>query len=98
MKKLLAGLTVVVLTFGFVAGLKAEEKEIKGKLGCAHCSFKTGEGCAVGVKAEDGKVYIVANADEKLMKARMKNAGKTIIVKGEINGDKITASSTKIEE
>ncbi len=94
MKKLYAGL--IAVAFGVSA--YAAETEIKGKLGCAHCDYaeaSKAKSCAVGVKTDDGKVYIVTNADSKLMKAR--TSGKTIVVKGEVSGNEIKASKTEIQ-
>ena len=103
MKKLCATLVVAALSMGFNVGMNAgEEKEITGTLGCAHCTFHEGKSCAVGVKTADGKVDIVTIANKEqqkaLFKARLEKSGKTIVVKGEVEGDTIKASSTKIED
>ena len=102
MKKLMTGLAVVALALGLAISVKAEEKEIKGELGCAHCAFSAGKTCAVGVKTSDGKVYTVTLKDKKaqdqLMKDRESKGGKTIVVKGEVHGTEIAASSTKIQD
>lgn len=79
---------------------KKNEVELKGKIGCAHCSYHQGDSCAVGLKTEDGKVYILEKASDDLMKARLK--GGTLKVKGTVTEKDgklyIAASKAELEK
>jgi hypothetical protein len=97
MKKTLA---LMVALFAVVAGLRAAEEakkevELQGKMGCGHCTYHQGDSCSVGFKAKDGKIYVLENADDKLMKQRFK--GNEIKVKGTVtekNGELLVKASS----
>lgn len=70
MKRILGiGLVAVALA---VAARAAEEVELTGKLGCGHCAYKVGSKCSAAFKTDDGKVYVIDNAEAEVMKARVK--------------------------
>lgn len=85
MRKLIAVVTALCVTAAIVvvAEEKAKEVELKGTLGCAHCSFsQAGENCGVGFKTADGKIYIIEKASKELYDARTK--GGEVKVKGTV--------------
>lgn len=55
-----------------------DEVELKGKLGCGHCDYRKGDGCSAGLKAADGKIYLIDNATKEVMDARVKGAKVTV--------------------
>ena len=61
---------------------KPAEVTLQGKLGCSHCTYHKGKGCAVGFETKDGKIYVLDKADKDLMKAR--NKGGEIKVTGTV--------------
>jgi hypothetical protein len=71
MKTLLA-VVALALSALFVRAEDAPKAfELQGKIGCGHCMYHSGSSCSVGLKTEDGKVYLLEKADKKLMEARM---------------------------
>ena len=49
---------------------KTDEVTLKGKIGCASCSYGVSKECAVSLKTADGKIYTLTKASDKLMDAR----------------------------
>jgi hypothetical protein len=98
---LMAAVAVLVAAGVVVAGeAKKDEVELQGKIGCGHCNYHKGDGCSVGLKTGDGKIYLLDNASKELMDARF-DGGK-LQVKGTVT-DKdgtlhVHASSTKLEK
>jgi formylmethanofuran dehydrogenase subunit C len=84
MKKIIVLLVAVFATVALVRAADEPKKEVElqGKMGCGHCTYHHGDSCSVGFKAKDGKIYVLENADDKLMKQRFK--GNEIKVKGTV--------------
>ncbi len=86
MKKL-SWFVAVLITAGSLVAIagdadKKNEVELKGKIGCAHCTYHKGTECGVGLKTADGKIYVLDKASDELMKARFK--GGELKVKGTV--------------
>jgi len=64
---------------------KPDAVELKGTLGCGHCTFHKTSSCAAVVKVADGKLYVIDNATPQVMEARD-------------NGGKITVTGTVTEK
>jgi hypothetical protein len=77
---------------------KKDEVEIKGKIGCAHCSYHEARSCAVGFQTADGKVYLLEKADKKLMDARMKGGEYKVTGKVTEKEGKLYVAASKVEE
>ena len=73
MKKLMA-LVVAVIAAGTLVwadeAKKPESVELKGTLGCGHCTFHKTSSCAAALKVADGKIYVIDNATPAVMAAR----------------------------
>ncbi|NQU12323.1 hypothetical protein HQ590_16120 [bacterium] len=84
MKRLLISAVALVAAAAVaMAGeVKTGEMELQGAIGCSHCSYHKGDGCAVGLKTTDGKIYILEKASAELMEVRMK--GGELKVKGTV--------------
>lgn len=104
MKKLVAVLAGLVL-LGLVTvraeeGKKADEVQLTGKIGCAHCAYDVAKKCAVSFKTADGKIYTLEKASKELMAAR--NGGGTIKVTGTVTEKEgklyVNASKAEMEK
>ena len=73
MKKLMA-FVMTVLAAGALTWAaetpKPESVDLKGTLGCGHCTFHKTSSCAAALKAADGKIYVIDNATPAIMTAR----------------------------
>jgi hypothetical protein len=49
---------------------KTDEVTLKGKIGCAGCTYGVSKQCGVSLKTADGKIYTLTNASKELMEAR----------------------------
>lgn len=61
---------------------KPDAVELKGTLGCGHCTFHKTSSCAAMVKTADGKLYVIDNATPQVMEAR--DEGGKIVVTGTV--------------
>ena len=61
---------------------KPDAVELKGTLGCGHCTFHKTSSCAAVVKTADGKLYVIDNATPQVMEAR--DEGSKIVVTGTV--------------
>jgi len=61
---------------------KPDAVELKGTLGCGHCTFHKTSSCAAMVKTDDGKLYVIDNATPQVMEAR--DDGGKIVVTGTV--------------
>ena len=61
---------------------KPDTVELKGTLGCGHCTFHKTSSCAAVVKTADGKLYVIDNATPQVMEAR--DEGGKIAVTGTV--------------
>ena len=103
MKKLLA-----LVAAAAVAGVvmvnaeekKSEEKDLKGDIGCTHCTYELGGKCGVSFKTADGKVYTLEHPSKELMEARTK--GGTLKVTGKVTEKEgrlyVDASKAELEK
>jgi hypothetical protein len=86
MKQVLAVVAAVVLSVVFVARAedtkKTDDVTLKGKIGCASCSYGVSKQCGVSLKTADGKIYTLTKASNELMEARHKDA--TLQVTGKV--------------
>ena len=108
MKSILSGLCCAGLLAGFALFASAATMTMKGmisdsKCGASHAKMMAAHpgmtdsqctlGCVKGgakyVFVSDGKVYQIANQD---MAALMKEAGESVSLTGDVNGDTITVS------
>lgn len=99
MKKYWMLVTGLLAAATLAVAAETKEVELQGKLGCSHCTYKVpGEECGVAFQTADGKVYVVDQARDDLMKARFK--GGQLKVKGTVtekNGvPHVTASSAEL--
>jgi hypothetical protein len=102
MKKIISLIAVLFATSTLVVlaadAEKKDEVEIKGKIGCAHCSYHAADSCAVGFKTADNKVYLLEKADKKLMDARMKGGEYKLTGKVTEKDGKLYVAASKVEE
>jgi hypothetical protein len=74
MKKVIAVVVALVLSVVcFVTAedtKKTDEVTLKGKIGCASCSYRVSNECGVSLKTADGKIYTLTKASDKLMEVR----------------------------
>ena len=74
MKKTIAGAAALVLSVVCIVraddAKKTDEVTLKGKIGCASCSYGVSKQCGVSLKTEDGKIYTLTKASKELMEAR----------------------------
>ena len=61
---------------------KPDEVTLKGKIGCASCSYGVSKQCGVSLKTDDGKIYTLTKASNELMEARHKDG--TLQVTGKV--------------
>jgi len=61
---------------------KPDAVELKGTLGCGHCTFHKTSSCAAMVKTADGKLYVIDNATPQVMEAR--DEGGKIVITGTV--------------
>jgi len=101
--KMIPSLVVALFAAGSLVAFaadaeKKDEVEIKGKIGCGHCSYHEAKECAVGFKTAEGKVYLLEKADKKLMDARMKGGEYKVTGKVTEKEGKLYVAASKIEE
>ncbi len=85
MKKWFYSLLAVIAvgTFALADDVKKSDAvELKGTLGCGHCTFHKTSSCAAMVKTADGKLYVIDNATPQVMEAR--DEGSKIVVTGTV--------------
>jgi len=85
MKKLIAVLIAVIAAGTLVwadAAQPPASVELKGTLGCGHCTFHKTSSCAAAFKTAEGKLYVLDNATADVMNAR--EDGGTIVVTGTV--------------
>ena len=85
MKKWFYSLLAVIAvgTFALADDVKKPDTvELKGILGCGHCTFHKTSSCAAMVKTADGKLYVIDNATPQVMEAR--DEGSKIVVTGTV--------------
>jgi len=85
MKKWFYSLLAVIAvgTFALADDVKKPDAvELKGTLGCGHCTFHKTSSCAAMVKTADGKLYVIDNATPQVMEAR--DEGSKIVVTGTV--------------
>jgi hypothetical protein len=74
MKKTIAVAAALVLSVVCIVraddAKKTDEVTLKGKIGCASCSYGVSKQCGVSLKTEDGKIYTLTKASKELMEAR----------------------------
>jgi hypothetical protein len=74
MKKAVAVVAALVLSAVCIVTAddtkKTDEVTLKGKIGCASCSYGVSKQCGVGLKTDDGKIYALTKASKELMEAR----------------------------
>lgn len=77
MKKVIAVVAALVLCAVWIVKAddtkKPGEVTLKGKIGCASCSYGVSKQCGVSLKTDDGKIYTLTKASKELMEARHKN-------------------------
>jgi hypothetical protein len=77
MKKIIAVVAAVVLSAVWIVKAEdtkqADEVTLKGKIGCASCSYGVSKQCGVSLKTDDGKIYTLTKASKELMEARHKD-------------------------
>ena len=86
MNKIIAVVAALVLSAVGIAraddAAKSEPVTLKGKIGCASCSYGVSKECGVSLKTDDGKIYTLTKPSPELMEARHK-AG-TLQVTGKV--------------
>ena len=74
MKKTIAVAAALVLSVVCIVraddAKKTDEVTLKGKIGCASCSYGVSQQCGVSLKTDDGKIYTLTKASKELMEAR----------------------------
>ncbi|MGD0059334.1 MAG: hypothetical protein ABSD58_07945 [Verrucomicrobiia bacterium] len=77
MKKVIAVVAALVLSAVWIVNAddakKPDEVTLKGKIGCASCSYGVSKECGVSLKTDDGKIYTLTKASKELMEARHKD-------------------------
>src|ERR1039457_2992339 len=74
MKKVIVVVAALVLSAVWI--VKADDTKtpgdvtLKGKIGCASCSYGVSKQCGVSLKTDDGKIYTLTKASKELMEAR----------------------------
>ena len=86
MKKAIAVIAAALLSTVCVVtadeAKKTDEVTLKGKIGCASCSYGVTKQCGVSFKTDDGKIYTLTKASKELMEARHGNG--TLQVTGKV--------------
>src|SRR5208283_892462 len=72
MKTIMAVIAVLVLSAVCIVSAddtakKTDEVTLKGRIGCASCSYNVSKECAVSFKTDDGKIYTLKKASKELM-------------------------------
>jgi hypothetical protein len=74
MKKVIAAAAAVVISAVCLVTAedtkKTDEVTLKGKIGCASCSYGVSKQCGVSLKTDDGKIYTLTKPSKELMDAR----------------------------
>ena len=74
MKNVIAVVAAVILSAVCIVTAddtkKTDEVTLKGKIGCASCSYGVSKQCGVSLKTADGKIYTLTKASNELMEAR----------------------------
>jgi hypothetical protein len=86
MNKVIAVVAAVVLSAVCIVTAddtkKTDELTLRGKIGCASCSYGVSKQCGVSLKTADGKIYTLTKASDELMKARHEDG--TLQVTGKV--------------